>query len=87
MYAECEVSICLIVERYYNIPQMIYSPGTYHTHRHTLKATMFNQKNADMKAKYNINPKMQTYGLDNNEKSEGHEFWRATREQHENLSE
>jgi len=29
---------------------------------------MFSQKNADMKAKYNINPEMQTYGLDNNKK-------------------
>jgi len=54
------------------VPQVIYLPGTYHTHRHTLKATMFSQKNADMKAKYNINPEMQTYGLDNNKKLEGH---------------
>lgn len=29
---------------------------TYHTARHTLKATIFSQKNADMKAKYSINP-------------------------------
>ena len=41
---------------------MIYSLSTYHTHRHTLKATMFIQKNADMKAKYNINPKIQMIG-------------------------
>lgn len=59
---------------YNGVPRMIYSLSTYHTHRHTLKATMFIQKNADMKAKYNINPKMQMYGLDNNKKSKGREL-------------
>lgn len=31
-------------------------PNTYHTARHTLNATTFSQKNADMNAKYNMNP-------------------------------
>lgn len=31
-------------------------PATYQTTRHTLKATMFIQKNADMNAKYSMNP-------------------------------
>jgi len=52
------------------VPQVIYSPGTYHTHRHTLKATMFSQKNADRKAKYNINPEVQT--LDKHKKLAEH---------------
>lgn len=36
---------------------VIYLSVTHHTLCHTLKATMFSQKNADMKEKYNMNPK------------------------------